>query len=129
MNLYEIFANKLLHDKSNDMGFALNEDLDQPILISLHCLYEQLATYEESLVVRKPIFCMCEYKDADQLRGNREADQRLRFRYTDTTIPLLSKQKYQAFSHLLWLYRPVCVGPGSETPKTGFLITRLKFLQ
>ena len=24
--------------------------------------------------VRKPDFCLCENKDADQLRGNREAD-------------------------------------------------------
>ena len=31
--------------------------------------------------VRKPDFCICENKDADQLRGNREADQRLCFRY------------------------------------------------
>ena len=30
-------------------------------------------------------------KDADQLHGDREADQRLCFRYTDSTIPLLSK--------------------------------------
>ena len=29
-----------------------------------------------SLVMRKPAFCICENKDADQLRGNREADQR-----------------------------------------------------
>ena len=35
-----------------------------------------------SLVVRKPDFCICENKEADQLRGNREADQRLCFRYT-----------------------------------------------
>ena len=42
-----------------------------------------------SLVVRKPAFCICENKDADQLRGNREADQRLCFRYMDSTIPLL----------------------------------------
>ena len=34
-------------------------------------------------VVRKPVFCICENKDADQLRGNRKADQRLCFRYTD----------------------------------------------
>ena len=33
-----------------------------------------------SLVMRKPAFCICEYKDADQLRGNREPDQRLCFR-------------------------------------------------
>ena len=39
--------------------------------------------------MRKPTFCICENKDADQLRGNREADQRLCFRYTDSTIPLL----------------------------------------
>ena len=37
--------------------------------------------------------CICENKDADQLRGNREADQRFCFRYTDSTIPLLSKSK------------------------------------
>ena len=42
-----------------------------------------------SLVMRKPAFCICENKDADQLRGNREADQRLCFRYIESTIPLL----------------------------------------
>ena len=40
-------------------------------------------------LLRKQAFCICENKDADQLRGNREADQRLCFRYTDSTIPLL----------------------------------------
>ena len=43
--------------------------------------------------MRKPDFCICENKDADQLRGNREADQRLCFRYTDITIPLLPKSE------------------------------------
>ena len=44
-----------------------------------------------SHVVRKPAFCICENKDADQLRGNPEADQRLCFRYIDGTTPLLPK--------------------------------------
>ena len=39
----------------------------------------------------KPAFCIWENKDADQLRGNREADQRLCFHYTDSKIPLLPK--------------------------------------
>ena len=39
--------------------------------------------------MRKPAFCICENKDADQLRGNREADQRLCFRYTDKENPSL----------------------------------------
>ena len=44
-------------------------------------------------VMRKPDSCICENKDADQLRGNREADQPLCFRYTDSTIPLLSESE------------------------------------
>ena len=36
---------------------------------------------------------ICKTKDADQLRGNREADQRLCFRYIDSTIHLLSKSE------------------------------------
>ena len=45
-----------------------------------------------SRVVRKLAFCICENKGPDQLRGYyREADQRLCFRYTDSTIPLLPK--------------------------------------
>ena len=43
--------------------------------------------------MRKMAFCICENKDADQLRGNREADQRLCFRYIASTFPLLSKSE------------------------------------
>ena len=57
----------------------------------------QSNTYHMSRVMRKPDFCICENKDADQLRGNREADQRLCFRYSDSTIPLLSKSKISRF--------------------------------
>ena len=46
-----------------------------------------------SLVLRKPDFCICENKDADQLHGDREANQRLCFRYTDSMIPLLPKSE------------------------------------
>ena len=46
-----------------------------------------------SRYVRKLDFCICENKDADQLRGNCEADQRLCFRHLDSTIPLLSKSE------------------------------------
>ena len=45
----------------------------------------------------KPTICIGENKDADQLRGNREADQRLCFRYMDSTIPLLLKSEISSF--------------------------------
>ena len=41
----------------------------------------------------KPAFCICENKDADQLRGNREADRCLCFRNTDSSITLLPKSE------------------------------------
>ena len=50
-----------------------------------------------SRIVRKPDFCLGENKGADQLRGNREADQRLCFRYSDSTIPLLLKSEISSF--------------------------------
>ena len=39
--------------------------------------------------MRKSDFYICENKDADQLCGNHAANQRLCFRYTYSTIPLL----------------------------------------
>ena len=50
--------------------------------------------------MRKPAFCICENKDAGQLRGNREADQRLCFRYLDSTIPLLPSSYIRNFKPL-----------------------------
>ena len=50
-----------------------------------------------SRIVRKPDFCLGENKGADKLRGNREADQRLCFRYSDSTIPLLLKSEISSF--------------------------------
>ena len=80
-----------------------------------------------SLVMRKPTICICENKDADQLRGNHKADQRLCFHYKDCTTPLLPKSEISSF------YQPsVVVQPGlcrtlSEPAKSGFLRTRLIF--
>ena len=75
--------------------------------------------------MRKTAVCICENKNADQLRGNREADQRFCFRNLDSTIPLLPK------SAISKLYpSPEAVQPGLcrtwlETLKTSFLTTRL----
>ena len=65
--------------------------------------------------MRKPTFCICENKDADQLRGNREADQRLCFRYTDSTIPLLSKSEISSLSPSSVAVQPGLCQTWSET--------------
>ena len=50
-----------------------------------------------SRLMGKPTICIGENKDADQLLGNREADQRLCFRYSDSTIPPLLNSKISSF--------------------------------
>ena len=54
------------------------------------------------------------------------AEQRLCFRCTDSTARIVQSlyflnPKFQASSHLLWLYSPVCVGPGRK-PRRPVLI-------
>ena len=73
-----------------------------------------------SWVIRKPIFCICKKKGADQL-----AYKRLNFCYIDGTISLFLNMKFQASSHFLWLNIPVCVGSGRKLQRTGFLTTQL----
>ena len=73
-----------------------------------------------SPVMRKPASCICENKDADQLRSNCAADQRLCFRYTGSKIPILPKSEISS----IWLSF-VAVQPGlcrtwSETRRPVF---------
>ena len=64
--------------------------------------------------MRKQPFYICQNKDEDQLCGNREADQRLCFRYIDSTIPLLSKSEISSLK------------PSSVAVQPGLCRTRSK---
>ena len=72
--------------------------------------------------MRKPAFCKCENKDADQLRGY---DQRLCFRYADSTIPLLPKSEISSLYLSSIAVQPGLCRTWSKIPETGFLATRL----
>ena len=65
--------------------------------------------------MRKPTFCICENKDADQLRGNHEADQRLCFRYIESTIRLLSKSEISSLYPFSAAVQPGLCRTRSET--------------
>ena len=64
-------------------------------------------------------------KDADQLRVDLEADQRLCFRYTDSTIPLLLTYKISSLQPSSVVVQPGLCRIWSETPKIGFLTMRI----
>ena len=79
--------------------------------------------------MRKPAFCICGNRDADQLRGYREADRRLCFRYTDSAVPLLPTSEIASLWPSSVAVRAGLCRAWSDTPKTGFLITRLIYKQ
>ena len=74
-------------------------DLEKTIINELEnsVFHFEHVKLDMSRLVRKPTICIGENKVADQLRGNREADQRLCFRYTDSTLPLLPKSEISSF--------------------------------
>ena len=81
--------------KNSDMHFRFNiktKVQQEQTVFKCACL---LWRNQMSRIVRKPDFCLCENKGADQLRGNHEADQRLCFRYTYSIFPLLLIQAVQ----------------------------------
>ena len=69
------------------------------------------------LVMRKPAFSICENKDADQLRGKRISAFVFATRLVQSLYFL--NRKFQASSHLLWLYSLFYVGPGRK-PRNRF---------
>ena len=83
----------------------------------------------------KPTICIGKNKDADQLRGHREADQRLCFCYLDSTIPLLHKSEISSFYLFSVLVQPGLCRTCSETtllvlPRGGSnMIVRLSLMR
>ena len=73
----------------------------------------------------KPTISIGENKGADQLRSNCEADQRLCFRYTDSTIPLLSKSKIFSLLSSSVTAQPGLCCTWSEHKSLLFLVHRL----
>ena len=57
----------------------------------------RMCHYQMSHIMRKPAFCICENKGADQLRSNCTADQHLCFRYIDSVIPIRNFQPLAIF--------------------------------
>ena len=80
-----------------------------------------------SRIVRKRDYCLCDNKGADQLRSNCEADQRLCFRYSDSTFPLLLISEISSFWPASETVQAGLCRTWSETPKTGFLASRYNY--
>ena len=71
---------------------------------------------EGSRIVRKPDFCLCENKGADQLHSNSD------FVFATRIVQFLFflNPKFQASYHFLRLHRPVYVGPGRKPRRPVF---------
>ena len=74
--------------------------------------------------MRKLAFCICENKDAGQLRSNCAADQCLCFRYIDSTILLLPKYEILSLYPSSVAVQPVLLDLVVH-PEAGFLTSWL----
>ena len=82
------------------VGGTLNPNQPTPSLSTKKCPWKRgfiKILKKMSRPMGKPTICIGENKDADQLRGSREADQRLCFRYSDSTVPPLLNSKISSF--------------------------------
>ena len=75
----------------------------------------------------KPTICIGKNKGADQLCSNCKADQRLCFRYTDSTIPLLLKTEISSFYPSSVAAQAGLFRTWLETQNIGFLASRLNY--
>ena len=67
-----------------------------------------------SLVMRKPAFCICEKKTQISFAVTAKLISAFVFAIRIVQSLYYLNPKFQASSHLLWLYSPVCVGPGQK---------------
>ena len=90
--IFKILVRTLIHN----LGISGHQELDFSITFKVKCILRIINAYMSRLM-GKPTICIGEYKDADQLRGDREADQHLCFRYSESTVPLLLKSEISRF--------------------------------
>ena len=70
--------------------------------------------------MRKPAFCICVKKDANQLRVTTKLIRVFVFATQIVQFIYFLNRKFQASSHLRLLYSPVCVGPGRKPRRPVF---------
>ena len=94
--------------RAEEMGihkfFKLQTNMSTTTMVCCECVL-RTKLYENLL------FAYAKNKGADQLRCNHATDQRLCYRYRDSTTPLIFESEISSI-YLLWVYSPVCVGPG-----------------
>ena len=130
---YTGFVQKLDNIRNQDRTY-FDKVYDTHYQMLCHSLDKHMSlVYQEQMsrIMRKPTFGICENKDADQLRSNREADQRLCFRSCN---PFTVQSNN--FTFLIQNFKPlaICsctawfVSDQVGNQNVGFLMTRLKCL-
>ena len=71
------------------------------------------------------IFCCCVHFLLECASQMSRVRRKPAFCEVESTIPVFPNPKYQASSHLLWLYSPVCVHPGWKSKRQFFFIAQL----
>ena len=98
MKISHICQIKLIHVDKLATSEAGTDKIKGPRKKSKDRREPKFHIHKLSRLMGKPTICIGENKDADQLRGNRQAhDQRLYFRYSDSKIRPVLKSEISSF--------------------------------
>ena len=84
------------------------------------CLSSLRRTDGMSLDMRKPAFCICETKTQISFAVTTKLISAFDFATRILQSLYFLNPKFQASSHLLWLYRPICVRPDRKPRRPVF---------
>ena len=70
--------------------------------------------------MRKPVICICENKTQISFAVTVKLNSAFVFATRIVQFLYFLNPKFQASSYLLWLYSPVCVGPGRKPQRRVF---------
>ena len=101
-------------------------------LVFIYLFRQDLTTLQKNVakdylshVMRKPVYAICEQQRRRSACASAQSDQRFVVRYLDSILSLLATAEISR----LWLAsvaEQACLSlTWSQTPKTGFLVTRL----
>ena len=117
------FVQKSLHDNFNDWSWVETNLSNEGSRVGM--LSRSVCSSKLSHCIKKPTKCMGENKGADQLRGNRKADQHLCFRCMDSRILLLLKSQISSFYSASVTVQAGLCQTWSETQIIGFVTQSL----
>ena len=108
-----------IYDETPKTGFLVTSTLKEIFSKTIKAAHKMF-DYHMSLVMRKPGFAYAKTKTQISYAVTAQLISAFVFATQIAQSLFFLNPKFQASSHFLWLYSPVCVGPGRKSRRPVF---------